>query len=255
MPGEVVVIQNPLHEGMTVALLHTSPATRSSFDVESVFADVEESALLSKRAVIRVAKYFRRLSRVQFVVEESHSRSQPPAWYLDRLTLPSTIPGLSEWSQGPLKLFGEQLATTNKAAFRVWYRGVTVALFEDLDDVPRSLKDPRRETERDIAALDGLGIRRGDNHAVTSYLGKNPHLSSLLRDARGEIDKVFGAGTPLTLDVMHDPEDGSDQLYLLIGTKFDADKAGELLDRLDREWWLGAVRRARGKLAIALAFE
>lgn len=57
------------------------------------------------------------------------------------------------------------------------------------------------------------------------------------------------------LEVITDPESENDQdLFVLVPTQDSPAEALARLDRLDREWWLDVLHRARGKVTIDIEY-
>jgi hypothetical protein len=114
---------------------------------------------------------------------------------------------------------------------------------------PTATEGPSRE----LADLGEAFAFRGD---VQSMTDRNPHLVSLLREAREQVDRVFGSSAPIDLEVVENPEaaDSSPELFAFIQTPLPVPAARERLERLDEEWWLDALPRAEGRLNIALEY-
>ncbi len=90
---------------------------------------------------------------------------------------------------------------------------------------------------------------------VSSFLQSNSFLIPLLFEARIHIERHFGWYAPAFLEVVSDPEAPDDrELYALIGTELPPGQALAKLERLDEQWWLDALPRAKGKLCIDLEF-
>ncbi len=90
---------------------------------------------------------------------------------------------------------------------------------------------------------------------VSHFLEVNPFLVPLLREAYTHIRKYF-LSSKLFLEVVADPEAiDEEQLVVFIVANHDPDNASEALNRLDEEWWLGAMERAQDKLCITLEFQ
>lgn len=87
---------------------------------------------------------------------------------------------------------------------------------------------------------------------VESFLQENSFLGNLLSEAHEEIRDHFGFGVRPALEVVVDAEAlGDQQLFIVIRTKFPPKVARAHLAELDRDWWLGALPRAGGKVEIA----
>ena len=90
-----------------------------------------------------------------------------------------------------------------------------------------------------------------DHTAVRAFLLYDPVIRALLFDAFPRITLVFGAAAQVTLDVLHDPEGGSDPPFLtaLITTELDPEQALAHLEEFDESWWREVGRR-HGQLVI-----
>jgi hypothetical protein len=100
-------------------------------------------------------------------------------------------------------------------------------------------------------ALQGYELRDADR--VTQFLHGHTHLITLLIEARDRIREYFPE-SPLVLEVADDPEAAGSQLVAIIIVSSSPDDVAERLERFDRAWWLGAIRRARGDLCITVEF-
>ena len=94
-----------------------------------------------------------------------------------------------------------------------------------------------------------------DRTAVAGFLRMNPGLATLLLAARDAIDRHFGPGQTVALEVVSDPETADDQqLVAWIQTALDAPEADRKLGALDRAWWFDALAASGGRLCITLEF-
>ena len=92
---------------------------------------------------------------------------------------------------------------------------------------------------------------RGD--AVERFLQHHPKVGPVLIEAADVIPAYFGEGTPVALEVLHDPEaDGEPELYALIRSTLSPEDALARLRQLDRAWWLKALPRAGYRLTLSL---
>ena len=89
-----------------------------------------------------------------------------------------------------------------------------------------------------------------DASAISSFLQTNPFLSDVLLGAYYSASKWFGNNTPLALEVFSDPDEGYDQLFLLIRTQLPADDAQQRLDALYDDWWLDVIPTVQHTMAI-----
>ena len=104
-------------------------------------------------------------------------------------------------------------------------------------------------------ALADLFLVRG-GRSVEGVTTELPQLVPLLHEAHGQVQRVFGAEAPLVLEVVANPEasDATPDLFLYVQTQLSVAAARERLAQLDDEWWLDALPRAEGRLAIALEY-
>lgn len=85
---------------------------------------------------------------------------------------------------------------------------------------------------------------------ILSFLNKAGNLViEVLKDAPNHITKLFG-NVPLHLEVVHDPEENFELLFIDIKTDLPASSAVDLLDMLDDEWWLKVDTNVRKMLAV-----
>jgi hypothetical protein len=90
---------------------------------------------------------------------------------------------------------------------------------------------------------------------IDAFLRESPFLVSLALEARVQIKKYF-PDSELTLETISDPEGlDPDTLFLYISTHDAPRDARPKLKALDREWWLTALERAKGKLCISLEYQ
>jgi hypothetical protein len=92
--------------------------------------------------------------------------------------------------------------------------------------------------------------------SVDAFLFSNSFLSGLLTEAHPVIEAHFGAGTKVSLEIVHEPEaPGHEEIFGLIHTKLEPEDALRHLDSFDANWWLSAVTKARGKLNFSLRYD
>ncbi len=111
----------------------------------------------------------------------------------------------------------------------------------------RRLPDtPDRPALEKVFALDDpVGIHR--------FLRENAFMEEVLWTAREQLGRFFG-DAPLALRLSQYPEEGANELLLLIRTSLPASEALSLLDRFDTEWWLEALPLVQYKLTIKLEY-
>ena len=77
------------------------------------------------------------------------------------------------------------------------------------------------------------------NHKdVITFLEANRSIVKILKDANGEIKRVFGKDIHLYLELHRDPEEDFEGLFIVMKTNLSPEDSLNLLDRLDEEWWL-----------------
>ena len=100
--------------------------------------------------------------------------------------------------------------------------------------------------ERLYTFRDGVNVR--------AFLVRYPFLISLLLEANPHLRRHFPEQR-IFLEVISDPETiDSSQLVALIVETPSPDEAFDKLERFDKEWWISAVGRAKGKLCINVEF-
>jgi hypothetical protein len=91
---------------------------------------------------------------------------------------------------------------------------------------------------------------RFDPDEVFPFLDKaGAPVTEVLMEAPAHIIKLFGQ-VPLNLEVVHDPEEDFELLFIEIKTDLPAGRAIDLLDTLDDEWWLNVDTSVRKMLAV-----
>jgi hypothetical protein len=92
-----------------------------------------------------------------------------------------------------------------------------------------------------------------DFDQVNRYLDKHS-LRLFLKNALESVRIIFKT-EPLSLDIYTDPETSTQTLILGIHTSAGSDQALELLNQLDRDWWLDTPFRFRDLIMLTLEFE
>ncbi len=109
-------------------------------------------------------------------------------------------------------------------------------------------------SEDDIQLLEILYVFRGQEE-VLEFLERYPFLVSLLIETHSKIENYFELYPQVFLEVFTDPEAIDDrQLVASIRTNLTPNEVLDKLDRLDEEWWLDNMDRARGKFCIDVEF-
>ncbi len=95
--------------------------------------------------------------------------------------------------------------------------------------------------------------RISDEAAVRAYLQHYPFLVPLLEEARQAIATSFGDDARVDLNVIVDPEDGSEALFALVHSPLPYAEAGAALERLDQTWFIEAP--TCGRFHVDLEFD
>lgn len=88
---------------------------------------------------------------------------------------------------------------------------------------------------------------------VRSFINVHPFLVPLLHEAPAVIERYFGLGVPLSLEIFQPVDDPAHaELFLLIRWAGSPEDAHRRMDALDQDWWLDAAVAARGVMNIDL---
>jgi len=82
---------------------------------------------------------------------------------------------------------------------------------------------------------------------IKKFLISNEDLIQILSDAQEHIYRVFGR-VPISLELHHDPEEGWDELFIIIKTQLPPEKAVNLENRLFEEWFVDILDKVEGRL-------
>ncbi len=95
-----------------------------------------------------------------------------------------------------------------------------------------------------------------DPGMVISFLSRNESLAELLLEIHQQIAHYFnGAYVYVTLEIYRGADAGEeDQLFVMVKSSQDSESAYKCLARLDEEWWLRELPRAKGKMVISVEF-
>lgn len=108
-------------------------------------------------------------------------------------------------------------------------------------------------TSPEVEALSKLYVFR-QPEKVEEFLGRNPGVASLLRIARPEIDRFFGAHA-LRVELTFDQWDpANDHLFAMIECDLEADEAIDRLQEFERKWWADASYAAQLPVNIDVEF-
>jgi len=96
-----------------------------------------------------------------------------------------------------------------------------------------------------------FALRETDWSSLFSYVSKHWEALPILLEAPEVIRGVFGDVRPI-LDLVSDPEEGWEELFIVIPVREPAVKALERLERLDSIWFAHAVRRAKFSVNVTV---
>lgn len=85
---------------------------------------------------------------------------------------------------------------------------------------------------------------------VISFVKKHPFLVNVIEEAPYQIYRIFGRDVTVCLELHHDPEEGWDELFIVIKSAYSAEEAIGLENRLSQEWFLDKIKETKGKLNI-----
>ncbi len=114
-----------------------------------------------------------------------------------------------------------------------------------------SSQAPRTSVSRltDIAEM--YVIPLAQENAIQRFLQEHDFLRPILLEAKDRIIPVFGSDVKLCLELEHDPEEGWDELFIVIKSKCSAEEAIRLEKRVMDEWFLDRMMHTKGKLNVA----
>jgi hypothetical protein len=100
----------------------------------------------------------------------------------------------------------------------------------------------------------GYTLRQPDE--VVGFLTRHSSLLGILDEAPKQIHQYFGETLyNLILEIVKDPEaEDDEELILFIPTNMSVDKALQILERVDNDWWLEKGSHTQGNLGINLEF-
>jgi hypothetical protein len=85
---------------------------------------------------------------------------------------------------------------------------------------------------------------------IRSFLLDNDFLIETLFGARNQIDLIFGPEINLVLEMDVDPEEGSEELFIVIKTSLSTKLARNLLNKLVNNWFVDIMDKVNNKLNI-----
>jgi hypothetical protein len=115
---------------------------------------------------------------------------------------------------------------------------------------PMELESP--VTPSHSRLIDALKERYHFNNKdqISLFLLTNSFLSSILLEAPEHIYRIFGY-VEIYLEHLFDPDEGTEELFILIKSPYPIDKSIRLEDQLFDEWFDDKIDSTQGKLNIA----
>jgi len=84
---------------------------------------------------------------------------------------------------------------------------------------------------------------------IKKFLLVNDYLIEILLEAPSHIYKVFGE-VPIYLELHRDPEEGWDELFIIIKSPYGVEEAARLERKLAEDWFLERMKDTKGKLNL-----
>lgn len=116
----------------------------------------------------------------------------------------------------------------------------------------RAFEEARRSASLVEFIQTHFALPDADWGGLFSYLLKHREVVPILLEAPVAIRQVFGEVRP-TLDLVTDPEEGWDELFIVVPTQEPVSQALERLRRLDAEWFAESTRRAHFAINVTIA--
>ena len=85
---------------------------------------------------------------------------------------------------------------------------------------------------------------------IQAFLEEHPFLYPIVKEAKEHIASVFGHEARVCLELEHDPEEGWDELFVVVRSRCSAEEAIRLENKLMDEWFLDRMNDTKGKLSI-----
>lgn len=118
-----------------------------------------------------------------------------------------------------------------------------------MNDVTILLPMAEKEPMDEFASLYHLYEIEKESEVI-HFVRENPFLLSILEDAPNQIYRIFGKDVKLCLELHHDPEEGWDELFIIIKSSYSTSEAIKRKNQLVKEWFLGVMKFTQGKLNI-----
>jgi hypothetical protein len=90
-----------------------------------------------------------------------------------------------------------------------------------------------------------------DYEAVIGFLLEHPALPGFIAKSARRVWELFNPGEQLTLHLMHDPDEGFEELFLVVNTDRELGEAFDLLSRFD-DWFIELPFSVRKDFCVTL---
>jgi threonyl-tRNA synthetase len=90
---------------------------------------------------------------------------------------------------------------------------------------------------------------------VKNFISKNRFLIPLLEEIPNKIFQYYGSQQKIALELFYEPDfPQSSKLWVSVLTELSAEEARSIMDKIDGEWWLENIDRAKCKLNIGIDY-
>tara|TARA_Y100000310_G_scaffold130907_1_gene130054 strand:+ start:2148 stop:2564 length:417 start_codon:yes stop_codon:yes gene_type:complete len=131
---------------------------------------------------------------------------------------------------------------TTKDTFEKTDRGGDIKEWSSVNDFFKSLKD---EVDKVEDLYDFV-----DKDKVLLFIAERIFLTDILLETYPYIQKYF----PNHIAILEFDDEEDNKLWIRIKTDLDADKAGDSLNKLDKNWWLDTMPKSEYRLNITIDF-
>ena len=87
---------------------------------------------------------------------------------------------------------------------------------------------------------------------IISYLSRNLEIIPLLEEAPSRIKEITQRDDPLSLEVVYNPEDGEEMLFIIVWTELPPKELVRKELEIYKKWFIKATRNIYGKIGISL---
>ncbi len=90
---------------------------------------------------------------------------------------------------------------------------------------------------------------------VAEFLSRNTFLLDLLKEIPSKIFQYYGSEQKIALEVFYEPDfPQSSKLWVSVLTERSAEEARSIMDKIDEDWWLENIDKAKCKLNIGIDY-